>query len=173
MVIKKAIVLFLFVLLGSSTNFAQSKDSITVNFFLLEDCKICQYYAPTIQQLYDDYDNEHITFIGYFPNRYSSEKDIATFKEKYKIPFKLKKEFFQTRTQKYNVTVTPEVVVYNETTDKIIYQGRIDNSYAKLGKRRRVVTEHELSVVLDNINKGSELVKSKTKAIGCLITLVE
>jgi thiol-disulfide isomerase/thioredoxin len=173
MIIKKAIVLFLFVLLGCVTVFTQSKDSITVNFFLLEDCKICQYYAPTIQQLYDDYNNEYTTFIGYFPNRYSSEKNIATFKEKYNIPFKLKKEFFQTRTQKYNVTVTPEVVVYNETKGEIIYQGRIDNSYAKLGKRRRVVTEHELNEVLDNINKGNEIVVSKTIAIGCLITIVE
>ena len=157
--------------LGTSS--AQVKDSITVNLFLLEDCKICQYYAPTIQELYNTYDNTNTSFVGYFPNRYSSEKDIALFKEKYRIPFKLKKEFFQTKTQKYNVTVTPEVVVYNETKGEIIYQGRIDNSYVKLGKQRRVVTEYELSNVLKSINNGYDVEISKTSAIGCLITKVD
>lgn len=155
----------------SSELLSQTKDSITVNFFLLEDCRICQYYSPTIQQLYADHNNENITFVGYFPNRYSSEKDIAAFKEKYNIPFKLKKEFFQTKTQKYKVTVTPEVVVYNETKGEIIYQGRIDNSYVKLGKQRRVVTKHELNDVLSNINNGVEVVPFRTDAIGCLVTL--
>jgi len=171
--IKKASFFLLFIWVGLGQCFTQSNDSITVNFFLLEDCKICQYYASTMQKLYNDFNNEKTTFIGYFPNRYSSEKDIKLFQEKYNIPFKLKKEFFQTKTQKYNVTVTPEVVVYNETKNEIIYQGRIDNSYAKLGQRRRVVTEHELKEVLENIKQRKQIETLKTKAIGCLITIVD
>lgn len=171
MVFRFTFLLFCFVINGFVALNAQSNDSITVNFFLLEDCKICQYYSPTIQQLYEDYVSENVSFIGYFPNRYSSEKDIASFKEKYEIPFKLKKEFFQTKTQKYKVTVTPEVVVYNETKGEIIYQGRIDNSYVKLGKQRRVVTKHELNDVLNDLKSGIGIMPFKTDAIGCLITL--
>ena len=164
--------LVVLIILGIFTE-SNARDSITVNFFLLEDCKICQYYSHTIHQLYEDYNDEHTTFIGYFPNRYSSEKNISEFKEKYDIPFKLKKEFFQTKTQKYKVTVTPEVIIYNETRKKILYQGRIDNSYQKLGVRRRIVTKRELEDALKAIADDREIQVKKTEAVGCLVTLVD
>lgn len=171
MALKKIIISSIILLSFCKLSFAQSKDSITVNYFLLEDCKICQYYTPIMRQLHETYKSDHITFIGYFPNRFSSENDIKIFKEKYNIPFDLKKEFFQTKTQKYKVTVTPEVVVINETNGDVIYQGRIDNSYQKLGKRRRVITQHDLKDVLESLSNHDYRVVQKTKAIGCLITL--
>ncbi len=146
------------------------KDSITVYYFMAEDCKICQYYTPTMRELYEAYNSPDMGFVGLFPNHFSSPDSIDAFKEKYAIPFTLKKEFFLTKTKLFDVTVTPEVVVYNETTEEILYKGRIDNSYYKLGRRRQVITSHELRDVLDDIKSGIEVDVASAPPIGCFIS---
>jgi len=149
---------------------AQQKDSITVYYFMLEECKICQYYTPTMIDFYDTYNSDQIGFVGLFPNHFSSPDNIKVFKDKYAIPFPLKKEFFLSRTNQFGVKVTPEVVVYNETTETVLYQGRIDNSYYKLGRRRQVITHYELRDVLDQILAGEEVNVSAAPPIGCYIS---
>lgn len=146
-----------------------AKDSITVYLFLAEDCKICQYYTPLLHNLYEQYSLERIGWVGFFPNRYSNEESIQTFKEKFDIPFPLKREFYQTKTKALRATITPEVVVYNEDTNRIIYQGRIDNSYYRLGRRRQVTTSHELRDVLEALRKGKIPKVNNQPPIGCYI----
>jgi thiol-disulfide isomerase/thioredoxin len=157
-------------LVFSISGISQDRDSITVYYFLGEDCKICQYYTPTMNELYEKYNSEDVSFIGLFPNHFSSPDSIDIFKQKYAIPFTLKKEFFLTKTKEFDVKLTPEVVVYNETTEEIMYQGRIDNSYYKLGRRRQVVTSHELRDVLRCIVDGREVDVPAATPIGCLIS---
>ena len=160
--------IFLF-LFGTKGISAQQKDSITVYLFLAEDCKICQYYTPILSQLHEKYQDQQIGFIGLFPNRYSTEEGIKNFKETYKVPFVLKREYYQTRTKSFNATITPEVVVYNETQKEIIYKGRIDDSYVSFGRRCRVVKNHELDTVLKLISQGSEVALDNQPAVGCYI----
>lgn len=157
-------------LVFSISGISQDRDSITVYYFLGEDCKICQYYTPTMNELYEKYNSEDVSFIGLFPNHFSSPDSIDIFKQKYAIPFTLKKEFFLTKTKEFDVKLTPEVVVYNETEEEIMYQGRIDNSYYKLGRRRQVVTSHELRDVLRCIVDGREVDVPAATPIGCLIS---
>lgn len=159
---------FLFCLLASSI-FATERDSFTVYYFLQEDCKICQYYSPTFDSLYQKYNSDSIGFLGLFPNSFSSKENIEKFKSKYQIPFPLKKEYFQTKTKLFDATITPEVVVFNESTKQVVYKGRIDNSYYKLGRRRQVITERELEFVLEAIQKGETIEAFSQPAIGCYI----
>lgn len=149
---------------------AQQKDSITVYYFMLEECKICQYYTPTMLDLHEKYNSDQIGFVGLFPNHFSSPDNIQAFKDKYEIPFTLRKEFFLSRTKKFGVKVTPEVVVYNETTEAVLYRGRIDNSYYKLGRRRQVITQYELRDALDQILAGKEVNVPTAPPIGCYIS---
>lgn len=165
--------IFTLLLTFNSTKASGVKDSITIYYFLLEDCKICQYYTDTFEELYNEYDDDHTSFIGLFPNRFSSEENIALFKKKYNIPFPLKREYFQTKTKEFGVTVTPEVVVFNETENEIVYRGRIDNSYVSLGKRRRVVTSEELKSVLTGIRTKGDSKYENTDAVGCFIQLIK
>jgi len=163
-------ILISFLMILSCVSYGQTKDSITVYYFLGEDCKICQYYTPTMNELYFEYNSSDLSFVGLFPNHFSSPDSIDAFKLKYAIPFPLKKEFFLTKTKLFGVTVTPEVVVYNETTEEILYQGRIDNSYYKLGRRRQVITSHELRDVLNCIDDGRVIDIPEEVPIGCLIS---
>jgi len=158
-------------LIGLSANGQTTKDSITVYYFMSEECKICQYYSNLQIDLYENYNDSYTSFVGLFPNHFSSVPAIDSYKKKYQIPFTLKKEFFQTKTKKFDAKITPEVVVYNETKEEVIYQGRIDNSYASLGKLRRVVTQHELKDVLESLKQGSVVTTEYVAPIGCYISL--
>lgn len=144
------------------------KDSVTVYIFLREDCVISQNYTLILNQLHQKYANEKIGFIGIFPN--SKDEQIAAFQQKYKLPFPLKSDYFTAITKKLGATVTPEVVVYNQVCNEILYRGRIDNTYFKVGKKRTVTTTSELEDALKAIQTGQPIPIKETEPVGCLIS---
>lgn len=123
-----------------------------------------------MNELSETYASDSLAFIGLFPNRYSTEQGIADFQSKHGITFELKREFYGTKTKAFGVTITPEVVVYDEVSERLIYKGRIDNSYHKLGQRRRVVTSSELETVLTQLVAGEQVSVDSVPPIGCYIT---
>lgn len=148
---------------------SQEKDSVTVYIFLHESCVISQYYTLALQDLHETYANDQIRFIGLFPNLSSKIDDIMVFKEKYQIPFELKTDHYHIKKEALNATITPEVVVYDESQREILYKGRIDDSYFRVGQRKRVTTTSELKDVLEAIINGQAIEVPHTKAIGCFI----
>ena len=157
----------IFTLLYTVSSFG-NKDSLSLIIFLLDDCPICLQYTPTLNELHDQY-KEDINFIGYFPNFSSKPEKIEAFKADYKINFPLYTDYFKQQAKKYNASITPEVILYNHTTNTIIYQGRIDNKFYSLGRRRNVVTEHDLKEAIESTLNG-QLVKQRiTEAVGCYI----
>ncbi|MEO1261878.1 MAG: redoxin domain-containing protein [Bacteroidota bacterium] len=143
-----------------------------VYIFLEEDCRISQFYTNTLNDLHQQFANEHITFTGVFPSQTTKQKDISEFKKKYGIPFNLIFDNQQVLTKKFGATITPEVVVYQPDEKKVIYKGRIDNSYFRVGKRRNVVTTNELKHVLNCVKNNSAIKISWKEAIGCYIKII-
>ena len=149
-------------------NWVKAKDSIAVHLFLLDDCVICQDLTPVMNELYEQYGQDY-PFIGYFPNFSSKQAGITAFKEKYGITFPVKTDYYKTHSSKFGATVTPEVVVYNHSTEETIYKGRINNKFYKLGRRRHVVTRHELADVLAALAANKQPHTQNMEAIGCYI----
>lgn len=145
------------------------QDSITVYIFLHESCVISQYYTLPLRELHAEYANEEIGFVGLFPNFSSKPSQIQSFKEKYEIPFALKTDYFHTKTKALGATVTPEVIVVNEVNGTIIYQGRIDDNYAQIGRRKRRATSFELRDTLQALQDGQPILVARTEAVGCFI----
>lgn len=168
----KTLILCLSFTLNASPN-EQTKDSISVYVFLHESCLISQYYTLPLKTLYQEYANEAISFVGVFPNRSSRLDNMEAFKTKYQIPFELKTDYDHTITEKFEATVTPEVVVYNETQEEVIYKGRIDDAYARVGKRKQVTTTSELQKVLEALTNDQSVLVSNTQAVGCFINKKE
>ena len=148
-------------------------DSITVNFFLLDECKITQNMTAEINRLYTEFNSSSCQFIAYWPNFSSKPPKIEAFKEKYQLQLPCKTDYYKTKAKKMQATIAPEVVVYDEKNKKILYRGRIDNSYAKIGQRRRVITERNLHMALTQISKQEQIGIPITQAIGCFINFKE
>jgi peroxiredoxin len=163
----KAIYIFTFFLLFQNISYSQT-DSITVYVFLREDCVISQNYTSTLNRLYQIFSSQKIGFIGLFPS--TRDESIVAFRNKYHINIPLKSDYFQTITKELGATVTPEVIVYNEICNEILYQGRIDDTYFRVGKKRSVTTTAELEEALKAIVNGKTIAVRKTQPIGCLIS---
>lgn len=140
-----------------------------VYLFLLEDCKITQAYTAKLQYLHQAFSSDSIRFTGFFPNPVSEDATMQAFVEKYKLPFHCTRAGAYDLAKRFGVSVTPEVVVYNETRDSVYYQGRIDNLFERVGQRRQVVTSHELEAALYSIQNNKPVPITRTKAVGCFL----
>ena len=149
------------------------KDKVLVYIFLGEQCVISQNYSLQLKELHQQFASENIEFSGYFPNPNTTAAKVSAFQEKYQIPFTLHIDHGQLKMNEFGVTVTPEVVVYQPLTRKIFYQGRIDNTYFEVGKRRRVTTNFELKEVLESIQNDRPVLTKRTEAVGCFITPID
>ncbi|MEM8906918.1 MAG: redoxin domain-containing protein [Bacteroidota bacterium] len=157
--------------LWSNPSAASEQDSIQVYLFLAEQCPISQYYTRPLRQLYEQFAQQDVQFLGIFSNPDATAKGMAHFQEKYQLPFDLILDKTQRKMEQFSVRVTPEVVVVQGTNQRVIYQGRIDNTYFRVGRRRTVTTTSELRDVLQALTVGSSAVAfAKTQAVGCLIT---
>lgn len=143
-------------------------DSLTIYFFVSEKCPICQYYTKKINQITKDYPNHQFVLI--FPNKLSSAETMGEFKKKYKISAQMQLDHDHKLVQKFGATVTPEVVVYNSGENKVLYQGRIDDNYYRVGKRKTKVQSNDLVDALKSISNKTEIAEPKTTPVGCFIT---
>ena len=143
--------------------------SYKIYIFMGETCPVSRHYTVTLKKLHAEYASEKLEFIGVFPNRLSTPATIAAFKEKYALPFTCIGDATHTWVNRLGATITPEVVVA-DTSHTAIYRGRIDNTFADLGKRRRVITEHDLADILNALKNEKPPVFRQTQAIGCIIT---
>ncbi len=136
---------------------------------MLDECRICQELAPELNEIYDTYHSQEIGFVGVFPNFSSKPKGIQAFKSKYKVIFKTKTDYFKKLTHRFNATVLPEVIVYNETKEAIIYRGLVNDLFYSPGKRRHNVINHFLRDALDDTIKEQPIRVAETMPIGCYI----
>lgn len=157
-------------LYSSTAIYAQKKEvKAYVYLFLAEECPICQYYSLPLRKLAEKYEGEGVAFQGIFPFPDASQEGIAAFKKKYKLPFPVKVDQHQALSRLYEVSITPEVIM-TDAKGEILYRGRIDNAFERPGKRRRVVTEHDLSYAIQAVLKGEKPPIAQTQAVGCFIT---
>lgn len=146
-------------------------DSVSVYIFLLESCPISRSITIELRDLHSLFESKGFTFLGLFPNAtLSDDKSIAEFKQKYKIPFELRMDEQQRLTDKFNVGITPEVVVVRNSDGKILYRGAVDNSFESVGRRRGVTTDRYLNTALMQILYNETIEPKATKPVGCIIT---
>jgi len=148
---------------------AQDSPEYQVFIFLSDECLISQYYVQTLDSLHEQYSSEEIQFLGVFPNASTSQNDIDSFKLKYGIPFLMVKDDTQSITKRWGAKVTPEVVVVELSSEEVIYQGRIDDAYFRVGKKRTIKTTSELEDVLLSITSKTPVTVENQLAIGCFI----
>jgi thioredoxin-related protein len=168
------IFLIIFVCNSVSTSQIALQDSSkpTVYLFLLEECVICQSYSNKINNIQKDF-AQHFNFSAIFPSFISKPETIKKFLSDYDIQMPYKTDFYKTLVKKFDVKVTPEVVVFDHQQNKILYKGRIDNEFFAIGRKRRSGVTEDLRVALNQIISGKIVDPYTTEAIGCIINIAE
>jgi thiol-disulfide isomerase/thioredoxin len=150
----------------SFSNFKNNKATVFV--FLLTDCPASQSYTLTLNKLAKNYRNNNVLFVGVFPGKYASDKEIIEFKKIYKITFPLIKDPEMVLARKLNATIAPGCFVL-DSKENIIYKGRIDDWMYAVGKKRQVITENNLDDALQALLKNIPVKKKETNPIGCIL----
>lgn len=165
------LILLLLFLAHSQIIRASAGDSITVYIFLSETCPICQNATQELNSIYDEYSDKGIAFQGVFPNiNMSTEETIDSFNAKYAIAYPTQLDDERAPTELLGAKITPEVFVVRNSTREILYAGRINNRYERVGKRRQVVTSHDLRNALDQVLASTPPDPAYVKSVGCFIS---
>ncbi len=116
----------------------------------------------------EEFEKTGIQFYGIFPGTWYKVEEVRKFKSDYSLNINMLLDIDKELTHLLKASVTPEVVVLNKE-EKIIYQGRIDNWMYTAGKKRTVITKHELKDALDAVVNNKTITITKTEPVGCLI----
>ncbi len=140
-----------------------------VYIFLHDECVISRYYTIPLSELHEEY-GEIANFIGVFPNPQVDGARLLEFREKFNLSFDLTNDPDFGLVNRFDARITPEVFVVDRNSGKVLYAGRIDNAYARVGKKRSHVTKQELRAVLE-VLRAEKIPKIENQpAIGCFIT---
>jgi thiol-disulfide isomerase/thioredoxin len=140
----------------------------TVFIFFLTDCPASQSYTLTYRNLIEKYNRQGIKIYIVFPGTFADLKTIGEFCKTYKITDPVLIDSNLSLTKYLHATIAPECFLMNNN-GKIIYQGRIDDLYYSPGRKRKVITSHDLEDAIKNCVAGKIQMTRSTKAIGCII----
>jgi hypothetical protein len=157
--------------LAIETQPVEMSDSLTVYIFLADECVISQFFTIELERLYNMYRSQHVGFVGYFPNTTSTPEKIEAFGQKFGLTFTMLPDHDKSITKSFGITITPEIAIVDHRLDKVIYRGRIDDSYVRVGKRKLHPQSQDMEEMIELwLIHEAPVETVKTQAIGCFIS---
>lgn len=154
------------ILIGIGLATTQAVGQLKVVYFLSPTCPICKFYTIEMKSIERDYADYDVDFSACAVGPLLTDSAVLAFQSDYSLPFQVQRDDSLHRV--LNATVTPEVFVLRDNV--VLYHGRIDDSYVRVGKRRAHVKNKELRNVLDGVLKtGEPILNTHVPAIGCII----
>lgn len=154
---------------GEKISLLTEQSETLVLIFLAPECPLCISYAPRLKDFHSTFaESEKIRFLGVFPGNKYTRAEIQKYLTENPLSFPCVLDPEKKLTQELKASITPECVVLDKKGKKL-YQGRIDNWAYALGKKRPVITAHDLKDVLEKRSRGDAVLFRKTEAVGCMI----
>jgi hypothetical protein len=145
-----------------------SSGKIVVLVFLRRDCPVSSRYAPVIRRI----SAQHVgdaSFWLVFPDKNETEQTIHEYLQTYSYRLPALRDPEHALVRLGQVLITPEVAVFNRKHE-LIYDGRIDNWYAELGRSRVAPTTHELEDAIQAAADEKTPAMKQVRGVGCYIS---
>jgi hypothetical protein len=145
------------------------KGHVEALFFITNDCPISNYYSREIRRICEDYATRGVGCALVYTDPTMTDEQARQHSAEYghgEYPKIVDRTHALVKATGAAINPTAVVVRPDES---IAYRGRIDNSFAAIGKQRRVVTEHDLRDALDAVLAGKPVAKQEAPPIGCYI----
>jgi len=144
---------------------------VVVVVFLGTECPLAKLYAPKLARLAEQFDDSRVAMVGIVSNQQDSIQEIASFAQRYEIPFPILKDPGNMVADQFSALRTPEVFVLDK--QRIVrYWGRIDDQYGfahGVGYQRPEPTRDDLVEAVNEVLAGEPVSVPTTEALGCLI----
>ena len=140
---------------------------VHVVVFTSHECPIANAYAPTLGRLAKGWEDRPVRMFLVHIDPDLSVAAARTHREDYKLPGPILMDATHKLATVLGATRTPEVVVLND--GGVVYRGRIDNQWPKLGVRTPKATKHELRDAVEVALRGEKVPAPHPPAVGCLL----
>jgi thiol-disulfide isomerase/thioredoxin len=134
--------------------------------FLSPECPLCKNYSSKLISLKNKYVNE-ADFLGIIPGSFDAD-EVVEFQKEYMPSWQIVKDTSLQLTQYLEGEVTPEVIVINSKSGRLVYKGAIDDWVVSLGKTKNRVSNFYLDVAINNFLNDKPAIPF-TRPVGCLI----
>jgi hypothetical protein len=148
--------------------FADAQAKALALVYILPDCPIGNSYLPELNRLNRTLADRGVQMVLVHADSATSAERARQHAREYGIEAPVVLDPRHAWVRRAGVTVAPEAAVFSPSGE-LLYRGRINNQYAGLGKRRMVVTQHDLKDALEAILAGRPVKEPRTQAVGCLI----
>ena len=144
--------------------------ALVLLFFITNDCPISNAFAPEIARICAEYQPKGVAcklvYVDPSLSDAAAQKHAAEYGHG-NYPRVVDRHHDLVKAA--GATITPEAALMN-AAGKVLYRGRIDNSYVTLGQSRRPATQRDLRDALDSALAGKPVPHPETKALGCYIS---
>ena len=144
----------------------------TVFIFIRTDCPISNRYAPAIQKLDREFGAQGVSFWLVYVDPRQSLAEVRQNFTSYGYHLHAVLDPKHTLVRLAGAQVTPEASVFS-SQGRLVYHGRIDNSYVDIGQRLPAPTENDLELTLNAVLAGRPVPQKTTRAVGCYISDLE
>lgn len=145
-----------------------SPDKIIVLVFVRRDCPISGRYAPTIQKLSAEYQQDAQFWLVY-PDKDETQATIRKNLDEFGYHLQALRDPDHVLVRIAQVKVTPEVAVFDRDRH-LVYDGRIDNWYESLTRVRPAPTTHELEDAIRAALASRRMARGEIRGVGCYIS---
>ncbi len=153
---------------GATWTLADQKDKkAVVVLFLGTECPINNQYLPRLAELYNEYRDKGVAFVGINSNVQDTATRVAAHVKANDIPFPVLKDVGNVVADDFGARRTPEAFLLSPT-GRVLYQGRIDDQIG-IGYKRKEPTERYLARAIDETLAGKSVTTPLTDAPGCII----
>lgn len=147
---------------------------ILVLVFIGLECPIANAYAPEIQAIAREYAPRGVSIALACVDRDADEARVRAHSRAYGYGLTVLIDREHEFVDELGARVTPEVFVVAKNSkaedgSSVLYRGRIDDLFVAPGKKRTVVTSHDLRDALEALLAGAAPATRETEAVGCVI----
>jgi hypothetical protein len=154
---------------GKSVNpFRSNAGRPVVLVFVRRDCPISGRYAPTIQRISSEHQND-AQFYLVFPDKSETPQDIRKYLHDYRYSIAALRDPEHALVKQSHAQITPEAAVFN-ARGALAYHGRIDDLFVSFGHARPAPTTHELEDAIQSAMAGRPASSPEIAGVGCYIS---
>jgi hypothetical protein len=148
-----------------------ASEKVVVLVFLRRDCPVSSQYAPVIQQIGKQFEQDARFWLIY-PDKTDSPEEIRKYLADYGYHLPALLDAHHALVKLGHVQITPEAAVFARD-HKLVYDGRIDNWLVAPGSSRPAATTHELEEAIRSTLAGKAVQQPEVRGVGCYISDLE
>lgn len=139
-----------------------------VLYFVADGCPVANQFAPEMTRIARDYADKGVEFLLVQVDPDVSSSQAASSAKELSLDMPIVLDGKQDLVARTGVKTSPEAAVV-ASDGSVVYCGRIDDRFGKLGRQKPEPSRHDLREALDAVLAGRTVAEARVEGVGCPI----